>query len=63
MAGSGKTTGINISKTKEMFVDFRKKRPKPDPVTIQALRGNSSYRYLQIWDKANYIYLKKVEII
>lgn len=26
---------LNISKTKEMVLDFRRKRPKPDPTSIQ----------------------------
>ncbi len=42
---------LNISKTKEMvFQDFRKKRPKPEPVSIQGTEVElvSSYKYLGV---------------
>lgn len=37
-----------ISKTKEMVLEFRRKRPKPDPVSIQGTEVElvSSYKYL-----------------
>lgn len=39
---------LNISKTKEMVIDFRRKRPKPDPVSILGTEVDlvSNYKYL-----------------
>ena len=39
---------LNISKTKEMVLDFRRRRPSPLPVTIsgEEIEVVSSYKYL-----------------
>ncbi|KAK0131074.1 hypothetical protein N1851_034224 [Merluccius polli] len=41
---------LNISKTKEMVLDFRRRRPEPDPVSIQGTEVElvSHYKYLGV---------------
>lgn len=59
---------LNISKTKEMILDFRRRRPSPQPVTIsgEEIEVVSSYKYLGLevdekldWSvNSDYVYKK-----